>query len=113
MNPQPSEFFSSLIAFTIVCAVILYMLQAGWKPRISDSYTIGYIERQPDNINVSVVNENKAEKIDRKLFLECVDAMISLGHKRTVAAQKTKKIFNQQAPQNVQEFIDIAFRKED
>lgn len=113
MNPQPSEFFSGLIAFVIVCSVLLYMLQMDWKPSISDRYTIGYIQREQQPVTVVVNNQPKKPDIDRKMYLQCVDAMISLGHKRTVAARKTKEIFNDHNPKSVQEFINIAFRKED
>lgn len=116
MNAQPSEFFSGLIALIIILGLMLHFLSCDWK--MSDKFTVGYIERQPQEqqpVYVSVVNEApkpKAKpKIDRKLFLDCVDVMISLGHKKTSATQQTKQIFNEDNPKNIQEFIDIAFRK--
>ena len=115
MNAQPSEFFSGLISLIFIVGLMLYFLSCDWK--FSDTFTIGHIERQPQQqpVYVSVVNQTPApkKKANRKLFLECVDVMVSLGHKKTLATQKTKKIFEDNEPASVQEFIDIAFRKED
>ena len=116
MNAQPSEFFSGLIALILILGLMLYFLSCDFK--FSDNFTVGYIERQPQeqqSVYVSVVNEapktKPKPKIDRKLFLDCVDVMISLGHKKISATQKTKQIFNEDNPKSIQEFIDIAFRK--
>lgn len=114
MNAQPSEFFSGLIALVLILGVMFYFLSCDFK--VSDKFTIGYIERQPQEqapVYVSVVNEapKPKKKTDRKLFLDCVDVMISLGHKKTSATQKTKQIFNEDDPKSIQEFIDIAFTK--
>jgi hypothetical protein len=118
MNTQPSEFFSGLIALILILGMMFYFLSCDWK--ISDKFTVGYIDRQPQEqppVYVSVINEapkqKPKDKIDRKLFIDCVNVMISLGHKKTLATQKTKQIFNEDNPKNIQEFIDIAFRKGD
>ena len=116
MNAQPSEFFSGIIALILILGMMFYFLSCDWK--MPDKFTIGYIERQPQEqppVYVSVVNEapKPKKKTDRKLFLDCVNVMISLGHKKTSATQKTKQIFNDDNPKSVQEFINIAFRKED
>jgi hypothetical protein len=113
MNEQPSAFVSGFFTLLFV-ATFFYFLLTLPRKKFSDKFTVGYIE-MPAPIQVTNNITNKTVKhvkkpIDKQLYDDCIEALRSLGHKKSYAAQKTKEIFNMFNPSSVQEFLSIVFK---
>lgn len=108
----------------IVCAVGLFLVflyhavkNFRYGPHINinnDLFNIAYLERD-NHVNVVVpsvkIVEKKSKPYDTQLFLDCIDALYSLGMKKTQAKNIATSVFNEFNPKSVQEFLMIALRK--
>lgn len=121
MNPQPDPMVGNLIATVVIFAIGFYAYKAyKYGPAIDiknlDMITVGYVESDPRIIkkNIKVVKKNTIEESikDTQLYNDCVDALHSLGLKKSEAKRKTILIFNtvKPSPASVQEFLLIAFK---
>lgn len=121
MNPQPDPMIGNLVATIVVLALGFYAYKA-YKhgPAINlqnlDMVTIGYVESDPRIIkkHIKVIKKNTIEESvkDTQLYNDCVDALHSLGLKKSEAKKKTILIFNtvKPTPTSVQEFLLVAFK---
>lgn len=121
MNPQPDPMVGNLVATVVIFAIGFYAYKAyKYGPVIDlnklDMITVGYVESDPRIIkkNIKVVKKNTIEESikDTQLYNDCVDALHSLGLKKSEAKKKTILIFNtaKPTPASVQEFLIIAFK---
>lgn len=113
MNEQPSDFVSGFFAF-LFCATFVYFLLTMPRKKLSDQFIIGYYDPVPtisvtNNVTKNYVKKS-TPKIDPDFYAECIDALVSLGHKKSKANQITKEIFEKFSPKTIQEFISIAFK---
>jgi hypothetical protein len=119
MNPQPSETAGAVWAIIFVFGIAFFALKAfleGEKHTIpSDLFTIGYIESNAPSIinNSHTTNfyENPKNKANTKLQLDCIDTLIAIGYKKSVARKMTLDYFKNNTPSNVQEFISDILKK--
>lgn len=113
MNEQPSDFVSGFFTLLFVATFIYFLLTLPRK-KFSDKLTVGYID-MPAPVQITNNITNKTVKqvkkpIDQQLYADCVEALRSLGHKKSYASQKTRDIFNMFNPKSVQEFLTIVFQ---
>lgn len=123
MNPQPDPVIGQLVAMLVFALLAFYTYQA-YKhgPVIDiknfDMVTMGYVEADPRvtkiTKKVKVVKENTIEESikDTQLYNDCVDALHSLGLKKSEAKRKALLILNTEkpTPASVQEFLLVAFK---
>lgn len=119
MNQQPSEGIGSIVAM-ILCCIALYhgikAYQSGVAINLKDLdlFTLGSIEESTPIIHV-VDNTKRSKRADfesQQLYLDCIDALSSLGMKKLEAKKKAKMIFSKHSPtpSSVQEFLMIALK---
>lgn len=74
-----------------------------------DFVTIGYLEDQPI---IQQIIEKKPSFESQQLYSDCIDALYSLGMKRSEAKKKAKFIFSTMSnpPTSIQEFLMIALK---
>jgi len=118
MNPQPNESIGVVFAILFVCGIAYYAYKAFVNgPHIDlrniDLFTVGYIE--PNNIRVKVnhihVPQQQVKKYDTQFYLDCVEALYSLGMKKAQAKKITKSVFESNNPSSIQEFLVLALKK--
>lgn len=121
MNPQPPEYISRLFSFgfVLVCAYYVYRAYvSGYTISLNDfNYiNLGYVEDSPSNhiINQNFVMPESAGFESQQLYLDCIEALYTLGMKKSEAKRLAKKIFSSKIfnPKSVQEFLTIALRKD-
>lgn len=123
MNPQPDPIIGNLVATLVLGALVYYTYKAyKFGPVIDiknfDMVTMGYVEADPRitqiTKKVKVVKANTIEESvkDTQLYNDCVDALYSLGVKKSEAKRKALLILNTEkpTPASVQEFLLIAFK---
>lgn len=113
MNPQPSEHVGNIGALCVFILFIFYTLKAyanGHSLDLNkiDLIDIAYIEEEPIKKTVSQNFESQ------QLYLDCIEALYSLGFKKSEAKKKAKLIFSTLDPQpsSIQEFLNIALQKQ-
>lgn len=114
MNPQPPESLGQLVALLFSLLVIYYAIKAYYNNppiHINDLYTIGYVEESKNPSIINVVT-NKPNFESQQIYIDCIDALYSLGMKKSEAKRKTKEIFSSMdnPPSSIQEFLMIALR---
>lgn len=112
MNQQPEPYVGSFVALIIFAVFVYYFIKAYnddvvQKTKVSDLFTLGYLEDQPIQV-INVQNNG----LDVQLYNDCIDALHALGMKKSEAKKKTKFIFSNYspAPKTVQEFLVIALK---
>lgn len=116
MNPQPEPYVGNLFAILFGCLFIYYAIKAyREEDTASDLFVIGYVEESNQTVNnISLTNvSTKASLESQQLYIDCIEALRSLGMKKTEATKRTKQVFanTHPEPQTVQEFLLIALRK--
>jgi hypothetical protein len=121
MNPQPPEYIGHIYALVLFCVAAYYFLinaTAQDKEHIDlDKFIIGYFEdSEKSNTNITINNGSQTQQNyaleTSKLYLDCIDALCSLGMKKSEAKKITKSIFNTtNPPESIQQFLMIALRK--
>lgn len=114
MNPQPSEHVGNIGALLFFALFIFYAIKAyldGQTVDIGkiDLITFGYLE-DPVNTKTQVANTNFESQ---QLYLDCIEALYTLGYKKLEAKKKAKLIFSTFNPQpaSIQEFLSVALKK--
>lgn len=126
MNPQPSESVGQVIAIILVLMVAYHAVKAYHNnPPIKlndlDLFTIGYIQSptQPKPIKTKLKIQTQpvkeAQQIptveSTQLYIDCVDALHSLGIKKSDAKKTTKNLLSSNnPPKTVQELLIIALK---
>lgn len=123
MNPQPPEYVGSVFAWVIIGMLAYYTIKAYNSGKIIDIKDldlvhIGYIESDNPVQNVynitNTTNNTKVSKTlsfeSQQLYVDCVDALVALGMKKTESKKRAKHIFSTHnpPPSTVQEFLIIA-----
>lgn len=117
MNPQPEPYIGNIFATLFACLFIYYTLKAlNQRVAHNDLFVIGYVEDSNNIINnFHVTNvEKRMDPELQKLYNDCIEALRALGMKKSEATRKTKQVFENSdpVPQNVQDFLMIALRKQ-
>lgn len=132
MNEQPAEFVSQVIAFLFIVVAFISYLFGKPKTINLDYFEIGYISENPVPINSSFIEpvtiieqpqpkpiqtaKPKTKKIKKQtspLQQDCINALRSMGMKKSEAVNKVNCVFSSNVkPSNVQEFIMEAFKRE-
>lgn len=114
MNAQPPEYIGPLLAAVFLAVMAWYAFkeyQSGNIVDLSkiDLVNIAFLDDQPV-INILTNSSNSFES--QQLYLDCIDALHSLGMKKSEAKKKAKMIFSTLDPQpkSVQEFLVIALK---
>ncbi len=133
MNEQPALWIGNLFAFIFVAMVIFNTIKAYHDPsvtnKLNDAFTIGYIYDRPsfrtynrmvnvkpvkDSIKATVVKPTKSTKTTKpqltQLQIDCIDALVALGMKKTQAKQRANEVFQHYSFDSIQEFLSIAFK---
>ena len=121
MNKQPEVWIGNLFAFIFVVMVIFNTIKAYRNPnsvnKFNDAFTIGYIYDRP-LVNVKSVSKpivkpktvQSAKPQLTQLQIDCIDALVALGMKKTQAKQKANEVFQHHSFDSVQEFLSIALK---
>lgn len=123
MNPQPPPYIGSIFALIFGCVFVYYFVKAinskETKPINLDLFTIGYIQDSTGStVNITnkiikQVEKTKPNFESQQLFMDCVDALNSIGIKKTEAKKRARDIFSSNnPPTNIQDFLMIAMRKD-
>lgn len=134
MNEQPPEIMSQIIGLVFVFIAFLTYLFGRAKPINVDNFEIGYISENPTPIHSPVIDrpvfipqtqpeystkvatpKPKTQKIKPELSTlqkDCVDALRSMGMKKSESVSKMNQIFSSKNPKTIQEFITEAFKRE-
>lgn len=112
---HPFEFIGNVAAtlmFLIMCAYAVISYLDGNTIRMSDldKVTLGYFD-DPTPVVITHTNSNNFES--QQLYLDCIEALKSLGMKKSEAKKKAKDIFQNHNPQptSIESFLMIALRK--
>lgn len=112
---HPFEFIGNAVAvlmFLIMCVYAIISYMDGNTIRISDldKVTLGYFD-DPTPVIITQTNTNNFES--QQLYLDCIEALKSLGMKKAEAKKKAKDIFQNHSPQptSIEAFLMIALRK--
>lgn len=118
MNQQPQEYVGNLFAFIFIClfayhAIKSYINGNAINLKELDLITLGYVQESDGNKTNTVESKSNKIKLEsQQLYIDCVEALYSLGMKKSEAKKRTKDIFTNTDPQpaNVQQFIILALR---
>jgi hypothetical protein len=122
MNEQPALWIGNLFAFIFVAMIIFNTIKAYRDPnsvnKFNDAFTIGYIYDRP-LVNVKSVSKpivkpktvKSAKPQLTQLQIDCTDALVALGMKKTQAKQKANEVFQNHSFDNIQDFLSIALKK--
>lgn len=128
MNEQPALWIGNLFAFIFVAMVIFNTIKAYRDPnsvnKFNDAFTIGYIYDRPScrtfnhMVNVKSVSKptvkpktvKSAKPQLTQLQIDCIDALVALGMKKTQAKQKANEVFQNHSFDNIQDFLSIALK---
>lgn len=117
MNPQPPEYVGPVFAWIIIGMLAYYTIKAYNSGKIIDIKDldlvhIGYIESDNPVQNVYNITsiDNKPSFESQQLYVDCIDALVALGMKKTESKKRAKHIFSTHnpPPSTVQEFLIIA-----
>lgn len=116
MNEQPSEVLSQLMAYCFMAMFFYFMITNKNKPSRNDSlFKIAYIEEPIYPAPTIIINnetspstKHKEDKKKQQFFIDCVNALVSLGFKKTIAQKLTQKIIESHQPTSIQQFLHLA-----
>ena len=122
MNPQPEPYIGHIFATIFLLMVVYYFFKQVFSNKepihLDDLFPIGYIE-DSHNMTVNIKNKIVKEAIkpsfeSQQLYLDCIDALHSLGIKKTEAKKRAKEIFSSSPnpPNSIQDFLMIAMRND-
>lgn len=122
-----ASMFTAFLGFFFATCFIAGLIkgeEGGIKPlKINDKFDIGYINESPcqknifDGTNVAVkIKQAKVKKAkkntDNELITDCINALVSLGEKRSSAKSIVSKYFaNNPKTTTVDQFITGVFTK--
>jgi hypothetical protein len=116
MNPQPQPYIGNFIAFIFICVFFYhafksYISGAAINLNEIDLITVGYVEPS-DNITIVNVDNTSNNFESQQLYIDCIDALYTLGMKKSEAKKRAKMIFSTTNPQpkTVQDFLILALR---
>lgn len=125
MNPQPEPIVGQILMFVFIAISFFAYFTTKPKnvPRNLDFFEIGYISEDLTPISPVVIstkqnkpktkiNKTKAKEELSPLQNECIQALISLGMKKSEAKNRMQKIFLSVKPASIEEFIVEAFKNE-
>jgi hypothetical protein len=123
MNEQPPEFVGDFFAFILFAIAIFSYIFSKSKTIINlDHFDIGYItdnnfQQQDVTVKTLPINKPKTKpKTQNKGFTdfekECIDALHSLGMKKSEAITKMNFVLEKYQPKTIQDFISGAFKCE-
>jgi hypothetical protein len=111
---HPFEFLGNVVAVIFIGVMCCYAISAyldGSTIKLSDldKVTLGYF----DNPTPVIITQNTNNFESQQLYLDCIEALKSLGMKKTEAKKKAKDIFQNFTPQptTIEQFLMIALRK--
>ena len=121
MNPQPPIYVGQLVAVIFGVLFLFYFFKEFFnhsnQNTNQDLFTLGYIE-ESNNVIVNVKNKIIKEQAkpsfeSQQLYIDCIDALHSIGIKKTEAKKLAKEIFSSSSnpPTSIQDFLMIALRK--
>jgi hypothetical protein len=121
MNPQPPIYVGQLVAVIFGVLFLFYFFKEFFnhsnQNTNQDLFTLGYIE-ESNNVIVNVKNKIIKEQAkpsfeSQQLYIDCIDALHSIGMKKTEAKKLAKEIFSSSSnpPTSIQDFLMIALRK--
>jgi len=123
MNPQPHPIVGQFGVLIFALLIAYFALTNNKKKKqfnFDDQFVIGYInDNKPSYCNVierDMIKPKYNEEIikptyNEKLYNDCVACLIALGSKKKQATQTAKDIFEKHSPNNLQEFINLAYKK--
>ena len=103
MHTEFVQILSGIIACFFVGGIIYQSYTTKSATEFSDYIELGYVER--DNQPNVIIKETISNPIDEKLKQDCVDTLIKLGMKKTLARQRTNDEFSSNPPKSIQEFL--------
>lgn len=111
---HPYENISHIFMYLFLGLVYYYARKAYKEGKVInlhklDLVNVGYLEDQPI---IQQVVETKPSFESQQLYLDCIEALHSLGMKKSEAKRKAKFIFSTMSnpPTSVQEFLMIALK---
>lgn len=112
MNPQPSETVGAIWAFIFIVGVAFFAMKkfiecsTQQQCHNMDLFTIGYVEESSPSVTTNTTNiyNNTSTQLS-KLQLECIDTLIAIGYKKSIARKMVLDYFKNNTPSSVQEFI--------
>jgi len=111
MNPQPSEYVGNIGALCFFCIFIFYAIKTymdGATVDLNkiDLINIGYLEEPVKPQTIAANFESQ------QLYLDCIEALYTIGFKKSDAKKKAMLIFSTFDPQpsSIQEFLSIALQ---
>jgi hypothetical protein len=122
MKPQPPEYVGPIFAGIFILMIIYQTIKAYNSGKMIDLHNIdlidiGYIESENPtqniyNITSVSVDDKKPNFESQQLYVDCIDALVALGVKKSESKKKAKQIFSthEPIPSTVQEFLMIALR---
>jgi hypothetical protein len=121
MNPQPPIYVGQLVAVIFGVLFLFYFFKEFFnhsnQNTNQDLFTLGYIE-ESNNVIVNIKNKIIKEQAkpsfeSQQLYIDCIDALHSIGIKKTEAKKLAKEIFSSSSnpPTSIQDFLMIALRK--
>lgn len=119
MNPQPPEYVGPIFAGIFILMLVYQIIKAYNSGKIIDLKNIdlihiGYIESENPTQNIYNITsvDNKPSFESQQLYVDCIDALVALGMKKSESKKKAKQIFSTHdpMPSTVQEFLMIALR---
>lgn len=128
MNEQPPESIGHFFAFIFFAIAFFSYIFSKSKTINLDHFDIGYITENnfhQQNVPVQTLPISKPQqkpkpkpkpKAQNKGFTdfekECIDALRSLGMKKSEAITKMNFVFEKYQPKTIQDFISGAFKRE-
>lgn len=113
MNPQPPESVGNIIAGIVIIALIISSIYKYYTIEAiipSDLITIGYIEKDNTVLNNYISCEHRT-MLNPKLALDCIDALVAVGHKKSTAKKIVTSFFQTNTVNSVEEFLQQVFKK--
>lgn len=130
MNPQPEPLISQAL-LVIFCIIAAYSFLT-YKPKQSrhslDYFELGYISEnietihkyvptnctvpKPKPVAVKQANQKPIKSKLSPLQEDCINALRSMGMKKSEAIKKVERVFKSVQPKTIQEFIVEAFKRE-
>ena len=109
MNGQPDEIIGTIAMICFVgCFVWGYIESSGSNKTLDDwdMVPLGRVYNSKPRV------AQKAKVQDSEFSKDCVSALVALGTRRTEAKEAAAKIFRNNSPKTVEEFLVLAFDKD-
>lgn len=107
MTTQPPEYVGTIAALMFAGMVVFFTIKSyieNTTITTNDLFTIGYIE-ESQNQNITNIVCQANTPIDTKLHLDCIDTLVAVGYKKSIAKKMVIEYFKYNTASTVQEFI--------